>query len=244
MSGVNWLCIVEEGEEGGGGQSVDITWTPASLDISPFFNYITADGLGGATSFIYSGTTIMGLSIGFENALTSISLPNLTAIDAADLESYDNQFINNPALVSFSAPNLTHISGLLSIVNDPLVSSINLSSLVSIPFGQLSINSTLITSLDLHSLVTAGQGLSIAVNAGLVSVDVSALVPTNTKNYIFSGNALNVSTVNLILHRAVLNAGYVLGTIDVSGGTSAAPAGQGIADKATLQGRGVFVFSN
>ena len=43
---------------------------------------------------------------------------------------------------------------------------------------------------------------------------------------------------------AVANAGYVSGTIDLSGGTNATPSAGGLADAATLTGRGVTVVHN
>jgi hypothetical protein len=49
--------------------------------------------------------------------------------------------------------------------------------------------------------------------------------------------------VNAILHRFVV-AATTTDTIDLSGGTNAAPAGAGIADKATLIAAGNTVVTN
>lgn len=234
------LCQIASG---GSGPPVDcpqdmqIAWTPTNLSIGDLIYYQALDGLGTATSFVYSGTTMMGLSIAASPSLASISFPNLTGIDPGDLESWDNQFNANPVLVSFSAPNLTYVSGLLGLTGNTQLSSINLSSVQTVSFGSFSITNCAITSLDLHSLVTAGEGLSISNCAALVSVDISSLVPTNAHVYDLSANALDATTVNLLLARAVANAAYTAGSINLQGGTNAAPTGQGIIDKATLEGR-------
>jgi hypothetical protein len=62
-----------------------------------------------------------------------------------------------------------------------------------------------------------------------------------------SGNALSAASVNAIL--AWYAANYSLGAagdqfIDLSGGTNAAPSGQGLADKATLIANGWTVTTN
>jgi len=61
--------------------------------------------------------------------------------------------------------------------------------------------------------------------------------------FVFTNNALSADTVNVILARAVANTGFV-GTIQLDGGTNAAPTGQGITDKATLLTRGVTLTTN
>jgi hypothetical protein len=47
-----------------------------------------------------------------------------------------------------------------------------------------------------------------------------------------------------VLARFVANAEFVSGTIYLSGGTNAAPTGQGLTDVTTLRARGVAVFVN
>ena len=71
-----------------------------------------------------------------------------------------------------------------------------------------------------------------------------ALVPINGVSFNVQNCALTAASVNALLARFVANAAYVSGSIDLSGGTSAAPTGQGITDSATLTGRGVTVSTN
>lgn len=81
-------------------------------------------------------------------------------------------------------------------------------------------------------------------NGALVEIVLSSWILTNGRNYNFSNNKFPLSVVEHILRRAVLSSAYVSGTINLSGGTTAAPVGQSLADKATLQARGVTVLTN
>lgn len=68
----------------------------------------------------------------------------------------------------------------------------------------------------------------------------------------FSNNALTTASVNSILAMlVVINianfgdlTGSWMGYVDLSGGSNAAPTGQGLTDKATLQTRGAVVLTN
>lgn len=187
---------------------------------------------------------MIGLSILNSAALASISLPNLTSIDAGDLESFDNLFTSDPALTSFSAPLLTYISGSLVFANSPLLSTLDIHSLVTVKFTSLSISGTALTSLDISSLVSSPL-IAIINNSLLTSINLSSFVPTNGSDYVLNNNALVGATVNQLLARCVANAGYASGTINLGGQTPAAPpSGQGIADKAALILRGVTVITD
>ena len=78
----------------------------------------------------------------------------------------------------------------------------------------------------------------------LTTVSFPLYLPTDGAIINFSDCALTAASVNHILARAIANAGYVTGIINTSGGTSAAPSGQGIADKAALILRGCTVTTN
>lgn len=141
-------------------------------------------------------------------------------------------------LASLSFPNLVSIEGGFEITGNTSLSSLNLSALETV-YGTLSIADTLLTSLDLGSLATAI--VSIYDNPNLTDITLTNFVPVNgTENY-FGGNALSAATVNAILARFVANAAFVTGVIDLSGGTNAAPTGQGLTDVTTLLARGVTV---
>lgn len=98
---------------------------------------------------------------------------------------------------------------------------------------------------------TGGDPLNIS-NLAITSIDsgfLEAFAELQNSNagaggFNLSANALTVSTVNAILSAMVdsgLGSGFVL---DLSGGTNAAPTGQGLTDKATLIDNGWTVTTN
>ncbi len=83
----------------------------------------------------------------------------------------------------------------------------------------------------------------------LTTISLPVFIPntggSGNASYGFFGNALSVATVNALLHQFAATPGFNTGgALNLSGGTSAAPTGQGITDKATLIGRGVSVTTN
>ncbi len=86
--------------------------------------------------------------------------------------------------------------------------------------------------------------LTVISCSSLTTLDMPVFVPNNGGTYDLHGNALNVTSVNNFLHRCVLNAGFVTGSVNLTGGTNAAPSGQGATDKTALIGRGVTVTTN
>lgn len=201
--------------------------------------------------------------------LTIVSAPKLTTTDG-DINVSDNDLLtsllfpvlescgrfssfNNPALATLSLPSLTSVLFGLQISNcDGLV---NLSLPVFASAGSvyptagvlvISGNASL-ASLSLPALTNVNQLFQITNNPALVTWSAPGLVFTNaitTQQYDFSGNALSAASVNAILAQAVSNPAYDTGSLKLEGGTNAAPTGQGIADKATLIGRGVIVTTN
>jgi len=81
-------------------------------------------------------------------------------------------------------------------------------------------------------------------NSSLTDVDLSSYLPTDNTHQDFSNCALTAASVNHILARCVANPAYIFGVVSLSGGTNAAPTGQGIMDRATLRRRGVVVTTN
>lgn len=133
----------------------------------------------------------------------------------------------------------------------------NLGGITSITFNQTSSipgfdieSDTELVSLSFPNLVSIDPTniqngyLLIEGCTRLATLSMPVFVPNNGDQYMLDGNAFNAASVNAFLARCVANAGFVSGQVDLSGGTSAAPTGQGIADKATLTGRGVTMFTN
>jgi hypothetical protein len=99
-------------------------------------------------------------------------------------------------------------------------------------------------SISAPNLVSVTGGIQITGAVFLTSVSLPMYLPSNGTSVNFGTDALSAATVNHLLARCVANVAYVSGTVSLNGGTSAAPTGQGIIDKATLIGRGVTVNTN
>lgn len=105
-----------------------------------------------------------------------------------------------------------------------------------------------LTSVDMPAFVDyTGGNVDMSTNAALTTVNLPVWIPGDGLMHTFSGCALNVTSVNLILARCVANPNFGItpnSRIFLQGGTSAAPNGQGITDKNTLIGRGATVQTN
>ena len=132
------------------------------------------------------------------------------------------------------------------------VTSINCPNLLSIDAsnsqgGYLAItgNSGLVSvSMPLFLGPSPTSGIQIKNNSSLTTINLPSILYT-IHGQDFRGNALTAASVNAILARCVASPGLTGGgTVDLSGGTNAAPTGQGIVDAATLTGRGVSVTTN
>lgn len=101
---------------------------------------------------------------------------------------------------------------------------------------------SLMTSLVFSVLVAIGGNLSVTCNV-LTHFSAPSWLPTNGSTIDLSGCALAAESVNHILARCVA-AGVTTCTINVSGGTNAAPTEDGVADKAALILAGNSVTTN
>lgn len=229
---------------------------------------------GALTELTSPGTGVNNFRIQFNDNLVSVEMTALTTITEAALRINSNDVLASINLPLLSELLLDGISGgELEIDGNPLLTEILLPSLITIgDESELDINNNAsLVTLDLSSLTTIGADglLSVTSNTALTTLDVtgllnvaseggiafngcSSLVAPQFGNFVLTNNhfincpgcAFDAATVNFILARAVAAASYVAGTINLSGGTSAAPTGQGVADKATLQGRGITVNTN
>jgi len=216
-----------------------IEWEPSSMEL---FSKI---GM-----YFYNDDEVTSLSLNMEEMLRSIyigGMGSLASLSFPNLVSFLNDG-SNPgftisdcvSLVSIDFPKLALIETNLTINGCTNLTTINLPALEET--HGLYIESSAMTSLDLSALVTiGGRGIGVTGNTVLESIDLSSLVPTSGHDFYFFGNALTAESVNAILARFVANAEFVSGTIDLSGGTNAAPTGQGLTDVTTLRARGVTV---
>lgn len=153
--------------------------------------------------------------------VTSISFPLLTCAPTEQI------FGACPLLVSLSLPLLRE-SGPPNVFDDFYVAG-----------------GTSLVALSLPSYVSCGGLFSTRGCTNMVSITLNAAVifQDNGQSIDCFGCALNVATVNTILRRCAVS-GLTTCIIDLSGGTSAAPTGQGIIDAATLTLAGCTVTTN
>lgn len=216
------LCQIASG--GGGGpcpQDMQVAWTPTNLKLGEELGFFTFGNLPGITSVTFNQTTsVAGFDIESTTQITSLSFPNLVSIDPLDSQNGGLYAVSNSSLTSISTP-LLQSAWIIGIRGNATLASLSFPSLTTTP-GQFDVEN----------------------NPLLTTISFPNWKPVNLANVVATGCALTAASVNHILARCVSNAGFVLGSVDLSGGTNAAPSGQGVADKATLIGRGVTVTTN
>jgi hypothetical protein len=109
---------------------------------------------------------------------------------------------------------------------------------------------TRLTSLELPELTTVYWGLNFPDHALLTNVSLPKLATAGSM-ISFSRCALTVQSVNHILAKAAGDPTFGIEqntgmpkSVDLSGGTNAAPTGQGLVDRATLIARGATITTN
>lgn len=216
--------LLDQIAAGGGGSSQDmqVAWTPTNAKLGQDIGFFAFGDIPETTLTFNATTSLSGYDIESTSTPTTMSWPNLVSIDPSNTNGGFLTLFGNTGITTVSFPLLATVSTGILFSGNSALTSINLNSLVS----------------------TGATSIAIKNNASLVSLSLPSLVPTNGNTYTFQNNALNAASVNGLLHRFVLNAGYVSGNIQLEGGTNAAPSGQGAADVITLTGRGVVVTSN
>ncbi len=182
-------------------------------------------------------------------ALTSLSFPELLFIGA-------NFAPTTMALVTtFSFPKLATISGTFAPTTMAALVTMSLPLLANI-VGAVSVASMAsLTTISFAGM--ANYGSTITFNSGLGNLTSVTLGTIGTLNSIagatinISGQKLTQANVNAILALLIslngTNGTTLWGagkTLNVSGGTSGAPSGQGITDKAALVVRGATITTN
>ena len=188
--------------------------------------------------------------LGSSNLTGAVSFPALQIINGPH---GDLQLQSNTLMTSVSAPNLTIIGGILAFFGCSSLTSFNFNALTSvgaIGSGRLDLGScTSLTTAGFPALTSVtGDGvteISVGSCTLLSSWNAPNWLPKNSAAFVkrFNACALNAASVNQVLARGVA-AGTTVADYELSGGTNAAPSGQGVADKATLIGAGNTVNTN
>jgi hypothetical protein len=227
-------CLLAGVQSGGA-----LPFTPDVSESIGFFNfYVTT--LGTPDLVFNVATSSVGFDIETYTDLETISFPNLTTLgqDAYITIAYLT------SLTSVSFPVLTDGGSSINVQDNPDLTTFSAPVLVEVDNGFSIGNCASLGSLSLPSIVTVPNGITVATNAALSSVSLPSWLPTNGSVNVFTGNALNQASVDHILARGVANAAFVSGSVALTGGTNSTPSAAGLADKATLVGRGVTVTNN
>lgn len=155
--------------------------------------------------------------------------------------------IGQPNLTTARFPNLITTNG-LQVSSCPKLTSVEVPLLASSTSGgQVSFDTNVtLTNIAFPSLVSVGFNFTLRTSPLLSSVTFNPNIIFATggsRQYLFNGCAFPAELVNFILAR--LRASNVVGVaINLTGGTNAAPTGQGLLDKAALITAGNTVNTN
>lgn len=160
--------------------------------------------------------------------------PLLTSVKLSAMRAVFRLLIWDSAALAFSFPNLVNVHDSLLLDRNTSLTTISLPSLWRV-------------SVDFY---TKTPTLSAKNCTQLATVSMPSYRPSQNNETTlgsvidFSGCALSAASVNGILACCAAEPNFTFGTVNLSGGTSSAPTGQGILDKATVTGRGVTVLTN
>ena len=234
--------------------------------------YLTDFLFPNATSIIATDSNVEGLVLErVGGSFTSFEAPNLATVDLGNAFGYGIELLDCDTLISAGFPALitngsfffVDVNALLGsiscplmqtcdtveITNNPSLASLSLPSLTQLAGGtqyfSIQSNASLVSfSMDSFGSFATVNSLDIKSNPSLTTVSIPMVLPRNGCDMVFTNNALSAESVNHILSRGVANAAYTSGFMNLSGGTNAAPTGQGITDKNTLVARGCTITTN
>ena len=200
-------------------------------------DWVAIGGGGSGTDIVFLAESF-SLVISSDDTITSLSFPNLTEVVDIELR------ISCSQLTSISAPLLSSAVGGINLGSCPLLTAVEFPSLATAAYIGIGDCASLV-SLSFPALITATAFFNCEGSALLANVSVPLWLPTNGEELDFIGCALSQASVDHILSRCVASAGFVSGTVDLSGGTNSPPSSvaEG-SDYAVLIARGVTVTVN
>jgi hypothetical protein len=172
-------------------------------------------------------------------SLTSMSVfgSTLTTLDASGCSALGSVNIGGALLASADFSNCTGLAATILMDNTQGSFSLNLANCSSLPEIRADTLSE-VASMN----VTGCAGLTGIYLPNVPNLTTVTLT-TMPASVVMAGAALNVASVNAVLIAADAN-GALSGTMDLSGGTSAAPTGAGITAKNNLIAKGWTVATN
>lgn len=219
--------LLNAGGTGSCPQDMQVAWTPSNLKLGEQMAFGPGTNpMTGATTVTFQGASVGSLKVTGAPNLISISAPNITHID----------------------PNDVQLEGGLIVVGNTLLTTLSLPLLIDVGAGQVFqiFSNPVLTTVSLPSFVAKFSDMEVHDNPLLTSFSAPVWIPPDGSLGDFRNDALNAASVNGILARFVASPtwGTTGEQLLLQGGTNAAPSGQGIADKATLIGRGATVTTN
>lgn len=167
--------------------------------------------------------------------LSSIGVGFSYTPDTVLLNWTDSNGLHTGNLAAFRSIGNPFTTTTVDITSTAVTTVTGLGSLPALD-NYLSSNCALLTTIDMSTLVSLHSGFLTQDCPALTSVLCGSWIPSGGIVYDFSGCALSITSVQLILRRMVL-AGVTGAVIDLSGGTNAGKASlnaQGQADCVTL----------
>jgi hypothetical protein len=226
-----------------------IDWTPSSYDLPG--NSVLNFGEGAGVTAIESTITTAVWDIATLQPISVSGMVDLVSLKYNSLTSANNAGNSLGVQVS-SCPNLTTIQfNVLVNTDDFVIADVGATSL-SFPvlsFVQMFANGLRIysnahlASVSLPAFTNCFNTF-IYDNPVLTSITLTSWAPVNGDQCNFQNNALSQASVDHILARAVVNAGFVTGQVLLDGGTNATPSAAGLVNAGILTGRGVTVAHN
>lgn len=226
-------------------------------------NINAADKIYGASSpviFNQNGSSAVFEVVG-QNAWTmNTAVGSYISSQYAGVYNVSDSSLTSLPPIPTNATSLTASNNLLTSIPTlsllPSLRVLNVSTNLLTSLPSLSAN-TLMTllSASYNNFVSFSNSFSGLVNLITISLSHNSLMTSFTSSIVgltslatldLNTNALTTASVNAILADAVLAQPTITGAVslDLSGGTNGAPSGQGIADKATLNGLGWTVTTN
>lgn len=173
------------------------------------------------------------------NSLQTVNLSGLRQLTAVDVS--DNDTLDGEGQASLTSINVTGCTALEELrIDDSNFSAgyPNLSGLTNLTW--LDMDESNISGVVDLSMLSSLNGFDLQDNAGITSV---LLPDTDLSNVNISDAALTQTAVNTIL-QFLASTGVENGNVNLSGGTSAVPTGNGLTAVTTLQNRGWDVYVN
>lgn len=172
------------------------------------------------------------------NGLQSVNLSNLPNLEDVDISDCDVPGTNTASLTSVNLSGSTAVQFLRlddSNFSGGIPNLTGLTSLINLDMDQCNITG----NVDL-SMLTALTSFDLGGNTGLTSVTIFEQV---LNDVIINNAALTEASVNDILGW-LDGGGETNGYVDLSGGTNAAPTGDGLTAVTNLEGKGWTVQVN